>query len=175
MDALELAGVNVVPMRAHEGDEASCLNLNRAQKPRLLGIQPELLDSRFAFTQVAKGCDIRQGWELLRSSRRKEALSEKSKIQNPKSKIDQRLITPAATRSDEIPAIGDANSIQWALGKKIGDTLEYTDDQGRAFKVRLIDRVGEAEFRLVEGSNERIQLEALLAHFVLAGQELKKK
>src|SRR3989454_2395361 len=44
-----------------------------------------------------------------------------------------------------------------------------------AFKVQLIDRIGEAEFRLVEGSNERIQLEALLAHFVLAGQELKKK
>src|SRR2546427_491511 len=44
-----------------------------------------------------------------------------------------------------------------------------------AFKVRLIDRVGEAEFRLVEGSNERIQLEALLAHFVLVGQELRKK
>jgi len=43
------------------------------------------------------------------------------------------------------------------------------------FKVRLIDRVGEAEFRLVEGSNERIQLEALLAHFVLVGQELKKR
>ncbi|MEK6810044.1 MAG: replication factor C small subunit [Candidatus Thermoplasmatota archaeon] len=42
-------------------------------------------------------------------------------------------------------------------------------------KVRLIDRVGEAEFRLVEGSNERIQLEALLAHFVLVGQEIRKK
>ncbi len=42
-------------------------------------------------------------------------------------------------------------------------------------KVRLIDRIGEAEFRLVEGSSERIQLEALLAHFVLVGQELKKR
>ncbi len=37
-------------------------------------------------------------------------------------------------------------------------------------RVKLIDRVGEIEFRLVEGSNERIQIEALLAHFVLAGQ-----
>lgn len=37
-------------------------------------------------------------------------------------------------------------------------------------KVKLVDKVGEAEFRLVEGSNERIQIEALLAHFVLAGQ-----
>jgi replication factor C small subunit len=40
-------------------------------------------------------------------------------------------------------------------------------------KVRLIDRVGEAEFRLVEGSNERVQIEALLAHFVLVGSEAK--
>ena len=43
------------------------------------------------------------------------------------------------------------------------------------FKVRLVDRIGEADFRLVEGSNERIQIEALLAHFVLLGHELKKK
>ncbi len=38
-------------------------------------------------------------------------------------------------------------------------------------KVRLVDRVGEAEFRMVEGANERIQIEAMLAHFVLAGRQ----
>ncbi|MFA7341903.1 MAG: replication factor C small subunit [Candidatus Methanomethylophilaceae archaeon] len=36
-------------------------------------------------------------------------------------------------------------------------------------KVRLIDRTGEVEFRLIEGSNERIQLEALLAYLVMMG------
>ena len=41
-------------------------------------------------------------------------------------------------------------------------------------KVRLLDRIGETDFRLVEGSNERIQIEALLAHFALVGQEIKK-
>lgn len=40
-------------------------------------------------------------------------------------------------------------------------------------KVQLVDRIGEAEFRIVEGSNERIQLEALLAHFVLVGHKLR--
>ena len=40
-------------------------------------------------------------------------------------------------------------------------------------KVRLIDRIGEAEFRMVSGSNERIQLEALLAHFAVEGQNAK--
>ena len=41
-------------------------------------------------------------------------------------------------------------------------------------KVRLLDRIGETDYRLVEGSNERIQIEALLAHFALVGQEIKK-
>ena len=40
-------------------------------------------------------------------------------------------------------------------------------------KVRLIEKTGEAEFRLVEGSDEFIQLEALLASFVLAGKSKK--
>lgn len=37
-------------------------------------------------------------------------------------------------------------------------------------KVRLTEKVGEIEFRLVEGSDEFVQLEALLASFILAGQ-----
>ena len=41
-------------------------------------------------------------------------------------------------------------------------------------KVRLTERTGEIEFRMVEGSDEFIQLEALLASFVLAGRGLVK-
>jgi len=40
-------------------------------------------------------------------------------------------------------------------------------------KVKLIEKTGEAEFRLIEGSNEHIQLEALLAQFVLEGGKLR--
>lgn len=40
-------------------------------------------------------------------------------------------------------------------------------------KVRLTEKTGEIEFRLVEGSDEFIQLEALLASIVLAGKGLK--
>lgn len=40
-------------------------------------------------------------------------------------------------------------------------------------KVRLVDRVGEAEFRMVSGASERIQLEALLAHFAHEGKKVK--
>jgi len=40
-------------------------------------------------------------------------------------------------------------------------------------KVRLTEKTGEIEFRLVEGSDEFIQLEALLASFLLAGKGVK--
>jgi len=40
-------------------------------------------------------------------------------------------------------------------------------------KVQLMERTGEVEFRLVEGSNEHIQLESLLAQFVLVGKTLR--
>ncbi len=34
-------------------------------------------------------------------------------------------------------------------------------------RVQLLDKIGEIDFRLTEGANERIQLEALIAHFML--------
>jgi len=40
-------------------------------------------------------------------------------------------------------------------------------------KVELLDRLGEFSFRLVQGANERIQLEAMLAHFGLIGANQK--
>jgi ABC-type antimicrobial peptide transport system permease subunit len=123
----DLAGVSVVRFRVRDGDEASCLNLNRAQKPRLLGVKPELLAGRFSFAEVAKGFDLHQGWTLLPSSHA------------------ERHSAP----SDEISAIGDANSIQWALGKNIGDTIDYTDQRGRTFKLRLVGAVANS---ILQGS-----------------------
>ncbi len=109
----------IVPLRVHEGDEASCLTLTRAQRPRLLGVDPNLLELRFTFTSPKHG-----SWDLLRST-------------NP------------ADTEDIVPAIGDANAIQWALGKKLGDTLDYTDEQGRPFKVRIVGAVANS---ILQGS-----------------------
>jgi replication factor C small subunit len=40
-------------------------------------------------------------------------------------------------------------------------------------KIKLIEKTGEIEFRIVEGSNAHIQLETLLAHFSLEGNKIK--
>jgi len=96
-----LKNVRVVPLRVRDGDEASCLNLNRAQQPRLLGVAPEEFERRRAF-----GGD----WSLL----------------------DQ----PAPDGA--VPVIGDEQTVTWALGRKLGDTLPVTDEHGQAFPLRIV-------------------------------------
>jgi putative ABC transport system permease protein len=51
-----------IAIRVRDGDDASCLNLNRAQEPRILGVQVDALIERkaFAFQQA------QQTWDLLR-------------------------------------------------------------------------------------------------------------
>src|SRR5262249_2586259 len=111
LDAKTLESVTFVSLRVREGDDASCLNLNRAQTPRLLGVRPEALDSRRAFTfaKILEGDSAKNPWSLLNRA-----------------------------NNDAVPAIGDEASIVWALGKQVGDTLTYLDERGRLFKVRLV-------------------------------------
>ncbi|MCC6233490.1 MAG: ABC transporter permease, partial [Verrucomicrobiales bacterium] len=113
----ELAGVNFVQARVKEGDEASCLNLDRAQRPRVVGVPAARLAElgAFRFVQTAKGRSKAEGWRLLSST---------------------ELVGPDGI--PEVPALGDAASIQWALGRKMGDGVELTDDRGRRVRLRLV-------------------------------------
>jgi len=115
--ALGLAGqglddVQVVQFRVRDGDDASCLNLNRAQQPRLMAVQADALRQRnaFKFTAVVEQGQEEKGWGLLRMD------------------LDRGAV----------PAIGDYPTVFWALGKNIGDELEYTDEMGRPFRVRIV-------------------------------------
>jgi ABC-type antimicrobial peptide transport system permease subunit len=128
LDPKSLTNVSFVPFRVRDGDDASCLNLNKAQRPRLLGVKPELLAQRgaFTFTGLAKGVNVTNGWLAL-----------SSELRVPSSELPI------------IPAIADANSIQWALQKQLGDTLDYVDERGRPFKVRLVGAVANS---ILQGS-----------------------
>ncbi|MDD5615151.1 MAG: replication factor C small subunit [Candidatus Methanoperedens sp.] len=75
-----------------------------------------------------------------------------------KAKLDYLLIEQGLSGEDVIGQIYRA-----MLDMTISDRL----------KVDLIDRIGEVDFRMAEGANERIQLEALIAHFILCGASKK--
>lgn len=119
-----LEGVSFVPFRVREGDEASCLNLNKAQTPRVIGVSPQLLADREAFTfvQTVDGSLQADPWKGLT---RDEFYPNKGE--------------PLA--EDEVACIGDFNSLMWALQKKVGDTIELTDEAGNTFKLRIIGAV----------------------------------
>jgi len=132
LDENSLKDVTFVSLRVHDGDDASCLNLNRAQTPRLLGVNPQELQDRkaFTFTQLADASYASRPWMLL----------EKEWPRRP---------AAVPSGDDEIPAVGDEATITWALHKKIGDTVKYTDEHGRTFKVRLVGAVANS---ILQGS-----------------------
>ncbi|MHC4559629.1 MAG: ABC transporter permease, partial [Planctomycetota bacterium] len=123
LDDKSLEGVQVVQLRVNDGDDASCFNLNRAQRPRLLGVQPNQLQKRgaFGFTDVIESAGKEEAWDLLNRD-----LGE-----------------------DVVPAIGDYATIFWALGKSVGDELEYSDEKGKHFRLRL---VGMLKNSILQGS-----------------------
>ena len=125
LDEKVLQDVKFVPFRVRDGDDASCLNLNRAQQPRLLGVKPELMSERKAFSSASG-----QSWSALRPHAGSNGAPS---IARPEASAS---LPSDARRS--VPAIGDAASIQWALKRKIGDTVPYRDERGSDFDVRLV-------------------------------------
>jgi putative ABC transport system permease protein len=151
LDEATFADVSFVPFRVRDGDDASCLNLNRAQQPRLLGVKPELLAERGAFTfaKVASGVAKEDGWRLLRRAG-SESRAQAAEAQAPAQRSGASgPPPPEGGTPNVIPAVGDANSIQWALGKKVGDTVDYVDERGRPFKVRIVGAVANS---ILQGS-----------------------
>ena len=70
LDEEILRTASIVPFRVREGDDASCLNLNRAQNPVLVGVNAGMLAEKKAFRFVGTG-----SWDQLRSSPSTESLS----------------------------------------------------------------------------------------------------
>lgn len=100
---------NAIQFRKVEGDDASCLNLNRTSQPAILGVDAENLVDRFSFAATLKGLDGNP-WEALNNE----------------------------SDDGTIPAIADQTVIQWGLGKKIGDILLYQNELGDTLRLKLI-------------------------------------
>ncbi|MFC1715405.1 FtsX-like permease family protein [Candidatus Poribacteria bacterium] len=120
LDSDALKNAEFVPFRVHDGDDASCLNLNRAQTPRLLGVRPEDLRTRraFTFTETIDGSD--DPWSLLRKN-----------------------------TDNTVNAIGDQNTISWAIGKSVGDILTYKDERGQTFDIKIVGAIANS---ILQGS-----------------------
>jgi ABC-type antimicrobial peptide transport system permease subunit len=109
---------NVIQMRVAEGDDASCLNLNRISNPRILGLDASLLAGHFTAQSMLTENGEKDLWKTL-------------------------LIKT----DDCIPAIADQTVIQWGLGKKLGDTLIYQNSMGEKIQLRLVAGLASSVFQ----------------------------
>ncbi len=107
-----LEGVSIVPLRVRDGDDASCLNLNQSLTPPLLGVRGSDLTERGAFTGPDGAAEL---FSLLDRE------------------LEDRVV-PAI--------IGDSATAMWKLrmpvGLESGAELEYLDERGEPFRVKLV-------------------------------------
>lgn len=102
-----------------EGDDASCLNLNRTSNPAILGVNPAMMEGRFSFAARIKGLTDNDPWKALNSK----------------------------SSDNTVPAIADQTVIQWGLGKSVGDTLFYRNESGDTLRLRLIAGLSPSVFQ----------------------------
>jgi len=108
-----------VQMKKLEGDDASCLNLNRVSNPPLLGVPAGSLKGRFRFASLADQRFRDDPWSIL----------------------EQQLPGGA------IPAVADQTVIQWSLGMQPGDTLRYLNEKGDTVKLVLVGGLANSVFQ----------------------------
>jgi putative ABC transport system permease protein len=108
-------------MHQLDGDDASCLNLNQVQKPKILGINPEELNKRdaFSFAKLLEGINKENTWLELNKS------SEKNVYY----------------------AFADQTVITWGLIKEVGDTLIYLNEAGQEIYLVLIGGLNASIFQ----------------------------
>jgi hypothetical protein len=127
--------IRFIQLRLYDGDDASCLNLNRIEKPSILGVQPDVLANRNSFSFV-------------------KTLDE-GKQENPWLLLERHIDDNA------VPAIADQTVITWGLKKSLGDSLEYVGEGGESIKLKLVAGLENSIFQ----GYILISEQALLEHF----------
>ena len=121
-----LEGVRFVPFRVRPGDDASCLNLYQPRNPRILAPPPAFLrEAHFAF-QGAEG-HAANPW----------------------------LLPEAPLAGGAVPAIADANSLEYSLHRKLGEEFELAGVRYRIVAA-LQDSVFQGELIVSEANFLRL-------------------
>ncbi|MDY3559275.1 ABC transporter permease [Gemmata sp. JC673] len=112
----------VFPLRLRGGDDASCMNLFQAARPRVLGV-PEALIARggfkFYMTEAASAEEKANPWLLLAK--------------------------PAPNNA--VPVFCENNTAQWMLKKAIGDEFAMPGDDGAEVRFRIVGTLVDSPFQ----------------------------
>ena len=163
------------PLTARDVEEG----LHRIAKCEGLKIEKDGLQ---ALIYVAKG-DMRKAINTLQSAASitrditADAVYQTASVAKPKEIVDMLKL---ALNGQFMDARNRLDELLVTYGLSGGDVIDqiyrsmFELGLDEDVLVELVDRIGEADFRLTEGANERIQIEALLAHFKMQGAVKQK-
>jgi ABC-type lipoprotein release transport system permease subunit len=122
----------IYAFRVRPGEDASCLNLFQSQLPTLLGAQPEFLNRggfRFADTPGDKP------WLALQNNSEEYTLA------------DRKLPV--------IPVIGDLNTLQFSLKKRLGDVILFPNPNAPTHALKVVGMLDSSIFQGVLVTSEQ--------------------
>jgi ABC-type lipoprotein release transport system permease subunit len=126
----------IVPLRAGAGDNINCFNLNTSSQPQLLAVDVATLAARNAFQPNLSVDAPTRDWNALRPPHGGAA----------------------------IPAVVDQTTLMWALKRKVGDVLTYTDENGNNFDVQIVGTIPDSVFQGYLLIDEQAFLEKFPSH-----------
>lgn len=109
----------IAPLRLLPGEDASCLNLYRPEKPRILGVPPAMIRRGGFGFQALPEMHPENPWELLEDT-----------------------LSP-----EVIPALADYNSAMWIMHLQRGDDLVMEDQFGDTLRLRLVGLLEKSIFQ----------------------------
>jgi ABC-type antimicrobial peptide transport system permease subunit len=115
-------GLNVFGLRLKGGDDASCMNLYQATRPRVLGV-PESL--------VARG-----GFHFYQTE-----------AESPEERANPWLLLNRTYPDGSVPVFAENNTAVWMLHIMVGGTVTVPDDSGNEVKLRLVGTLTDSPFQ----------------------------
>ena len=128
-DSAPLRAARILSLRVNDGDDTSCLSMQRPETPRVLGVPAALMDrGGFSFVSVLRDverpADEESSWRLL----------------------DAEAASPGGG-PPVVPAFADAGSAQWILKVELGDEVPVTAPDGRQVRLRIVGLLATSIFQ----------------------------
>lgn len=121
-EPVTVPGAEVFALRLKGGDDASCMNLYQATRPRVLGV-PESLVTRGGFHFYQTEADT------------------------PEERDNPWLLLNRTYPDGSVPVFAENNTAVWMLHVMVGGTVTVPDDAGNDVKLRLVGTFTDSPFQ----------------------------
>jgi putative ABC transport system permease protein len=118
----ELEGIEVYPLRLRDGDDASCMNLFQAVRPRVLGVPERLIE--------------RGGFKFY-----------ETEAETPAEKENPWLLLNKTLPGSNVPVFCEQNTAEWMLKVAVGDEIKMPGDDGEEIVLRIVGTFADSPFQ----------------------------